>query len=158
MLSTLHTNNAAGVIPRLIDMKVEPFLLPSALNLMASQRLVSKLCQKCKKAEEPSIEIKNIIKKEIEKLPKELISQSDFKIYHSSGCEACKGKGISGRIALFEIFEMTPQLGEIISSGLSESKILEETKRQGMITLRQDGILKALQGLAGIEEVLRETE
>ncbi|MEK7481841.1 MAG: GspE/PulE family protein [Patescibacteria group bacterium] len=158
VLSTLHTNNAAGVIPRLIDMKVEPFLLPSALNLMASQRLVSKLCQKCKKAEEPSIEIKNIIKKEIEKLPKELISQSDFKIYHSSGCEACKGKGISGRIALFEIFEMTPQLGEIISSGLSESKILEETKRQGMITLRQDGILKALQGLAGIEEVLRETE
>lgn len=158
VLSTLHTNNAAGVIPRLIDMKVEPFLLPSALNLMASQRLVSKLCQKCKKAEEPLPEIKNIIKKEIDKLPKELISQSDFKIYHSSGCEACKGKGVSGRIALFEIFEMTPQLGEIISGGLSESKILEEAKRQGMITLRQDGILKALQGLASIEEVLRETE
>ncbi len=161
VLSTLHTNNAVGVIPRLIDMKVEPFLLPSALNLMASQRLVPKLCQKCKKAEEPPIEIKNIIKKEIEKLPKELIRQpadENFKIYHSSGCEACKGKGISGRIALFEIFEMTSQLGEIISSGLSESKILEETKRQGMITLRQDGILKALQGLAGIEEVLRETE
>jgi len=158
VLSTLHTNNAIGVIPRLIDMKVEPFLLPSALNLMASQRLISKLCQKCKKAEEPPVEIKNIIKKEIEKLPKELISQSDFKIYHSSGCEACKGKGISGRIALFEIFEMTSQLGEIISGDLSEAKIIEEAKRQGMITLRQDGILKALQGLATIEEVLRETQ
>ena len=158
VLSTLHTNNAIGVIPRLIDMKVEPFLLPSALNLMASQRLISKLCQKCKKAEEPPVEIKNIIKKEIEKLPKELISQSDFKIYHSSGCEACKGKGISGRIALFEIFEMTSQLGEIISGDLSEAKIIEEAKRQGMITLRQDGILKALQGLAGMEEVLRETQ
>ena len=158
VLSTLHTNNAIGVIPRLIDMKVEPFLLPSALNLMASQRLISKLCQKCKKAEEPPVEIKNIIKKEIEKLPKELISQSDFKIYHSSGCDACKGKGISGRIALFEIFEMTSQLGEIISGDLSEAKIIEEAKRQGMITLRQDGILKALQGLVSIEEVLRETE
>ena len=158
VLSTLHTNNAIGVIPRLIDMKVEPFLLPSALNLMASQRLISKLCQKCKKAEEPPVEIKNIIKKEIEKLPKELISQSDFKIYHSSGCDACKGKGISGRIALFEIFEMTSQLGEIISGDLSEAKIIEEAKRQGMITLRQDGILKALQGLATIEEVLRETQ
>src|SRR3972149_463583 len=158
VLSTLHTNNAIGVIPRLIDMKVEPFLLPSALNLMASQRLISKLCQKCKKAEEPPVEIKNIIKKEIEKLPKELISQSDFKIYHSSGCEVCKGKGISGRIALFEIFEMTSQLGEIISGDLSEAKIIEEAKRQGMITLRQDGILKALQGLVGMEEAIRETQ
>ena len=158
VLSTLHTNNAIGVIPRLIDMKVEPFLLPSALNLMASQRLISKLCQKCKKAEEPPVEIKNIIKKEIEKLPKELISQSDFKIYHSSGCDACKGKGISGRIALFEIFEMTSQLGEIISGDLSEAKIIEEAKRQGMITLRQDGILKALQGLVGMEEAIRETQ
>ena len=158
VLSTLHTNNAIGVIPRLIDMKVEPFLLPSALNLMASQRLISKLCQKCKKAEEPPVEIKNIIKKEIEKLPKELISQSDFKIYHSSGCEACKGKGISGRIALFEIFEMTSQLGEIISGDLSEAKIIEEANRQGMITLRQDGILKALQGLVGMEEAIRETQ
>ena len=158
VLSTLHTNNAIGVIPRLIDMKVEPFLLPSALNLMASQRLISKLCQKCKKAEEPPVEIKNIIKKEIEKLPKELISQSDFKIYHSSGCDACKGKGISGRIALFEIFEMTSQLGEIISGDLSEAKIIEEANRQGMITLRQDGILKALQGLVGMEEAIRETQ
>lgn len=164
VLSSLHTNNAVGVIPRLIDMKVEPFLLPSALNLMVSQRLVSKLCQKCKKAEKASVEIQEIIKKELEKLPKETIAQlpdyliNNYEIYHSGGCDACKGKGISGRLALFEIFEMTSRLGEIISSGLSESKILEESKKQGMISLRQDGILKALQGLIAMEEVLRETE
>jgi len=162
VLSTLHTNDAAGVIPRLIDMKVEPFLLPSSLNLMLAQRLVSRLCQQCKKAEKAPAEISEIIKKELEKLPKEIIENSKFKIedlniYHSSGCPVCKNKGVSGRVALFEILEMTPQLENIVSAGLSESKILEEAKRQGMISLRQDGILKALQGLVSIEEVLRET-
>ena len=162
VLSTLHTNDAAGVIPRLIDMKVEPFLLPSSLNLMLAQRLVSRLCQQCKKAEKAPAEISEIIKKELEKLPKEIIENSKFKIedlniYHSSGCPVCKNKGVSGRVALFEILVMTPQLENIVSAGLSESKILEEAKRQGMISLRQDGILKALQGLVSIEEVLRET-
>ncbi len=153
VLSTLHTNNAIGVIPRLVDMKIEPFLLPSSLNLMMAQRLVSKLCQQCKKAEKPSIEIQEVIKKELEKLGQ----TADYQIYHSPGCQACKGKGVSGRIALFEILEMTPQMREIVSSGAIEAKIFEESKRQGMITLRQDGILKALDGLVSIEDVLRET-
>ena len=158
VLSTLHTNNAIGVIPRLIDMKIEPFLLPSSLNLMMAQRLVSRLCQQCKKAEKPSVEIQEIIKKELEKLPKTSAGQvADHQIYHSPGCPACKGKGVSGRIALFEILEMTPQMREIISSGAIETKIFEESKRQGMITLRQDGILKALDGFISIEDVLRET-
>jgi len=158
VLSTLHTNNAIGVIPRLVDMKIEPFLLPSSLNLMMAQRLVSKLCQQCKKAEKPPIEIQEIIKKELEKMPKMSDRQAaDYQIYHSFGCQACKGKGVSGRIALFEILEMTPQMREIVGSGAMGTKIFEESKRQGMITLRQDGILKALDGLISIEDVLRET-
>jgi type IV pilus assembly protein PilB len=162
VLSTLHTNNAVGVIPRLIDMKIEPFLLPAALNLMISQRLIPKLCQQCKKSEKAPAQIQEIIKKELGKLPKEFIENwkskiENLEIYHSPGCKACQNKGIGGRIALFEILEMTPELEEIINTGPTESRILQEAKRQGMISLRQDGILKALEGLVSIEEVLRET-
>lgn len=162
VLSTLHTNNALGVIPRLIDMKVEPFLLPSSLNLMVAQRLIPQLCQKCKKTETPSQEVQSIIKKELEKIPREILSSfpfslSSFKIYRSPGCKDCKNKGVSDRIAIFEIFKMTPELEEIINTGPTEHKISEEAKRQGMLTLRQDGILKALQGLVSMEVVLRET-
>ena len=148
VLSTLHTNNAISIIPRLLDLKVDSFLLPSSLNLMVAQRLISRLCDKCKKAEDPSPEVAKIIKQEIGK---------DGKIYKPVGCAACNGKGMIGRIAIFEIFEMTPQLTEIINGQINENKLLEEAKRQGMITMRQDGIAKALDGLVSIEEVLRET-
>ena len=158
VLSTLHTNNAAGVIPRLIDMKVDSFLVPSAVNLMMSQRLVSKLCQKCKKKEAPSGEIADIIKKEIEKTPAAVKSKiSGVQIYRAKGCAECKDRGLVGRVAIFEVLKMTPELQQIISSGVTELKIAEESRRQGMITIRQDGILKALDGLVSIEEVLRET-
>jgi len=162
VLSTLHTNNSLGVVPRLINMGVEPFLLPPALNLMVAQRLVPQLCQNCKKPEKAPEKIEELIKKEIEKLPKDSISNfqlptSNFQIYHSPGCPACKNKGVSGRIALFEILAMTPELEEIVNTNPTEHKILEEARRQGMISLRQDGILKALQGLVSIEEVLKET-
>ncbi|MEK7193908.1 MAG: GspE/PulE family protein [Patescibacteria group bacterium] len=166
VLSTLHTNNAVGVVPRLIDMKVQPFLLPTSLNLMVAQRLVSKICQECRQARKASDEIQEIIKKELEKMPKETIEDlklklkdlsSPYEVYHSPGCKACKNKGVSGRIALFEIFEMTRELEEIINSGPTEHKILEEARRQGMLTMRQDGIIKALGGLILMEDVLRET-
>ena len=87
----------------------------------------------------------------------QLILIKDIKIYRAEGCSACKNKGTSGRIALFEVFKMTKELQEIINTGPTELKIEEEAKRQGMISLRQDGILKALNGLVRIEEVLRET-
>lgn len=158
VLSTLHTNNAIGVIPRLVDMKVDSFLLPASLNIMAAQRLVSKLCQKCKTPETPGAKVAEIIKKELEFLPAELRGKyKELKIYHASGCKVCNDKGIAGRIAIFEILKMTSQLQAIISSGVSEAKLAEEAKRQGMITLRQDGILKALEGLVSMEEILRET-
>lgn len=160
VLSTLHTNNSLSVIPRLIDMKVEPFLLPSALNLMAAQRLISKICQKCKEAKDPTPAIKTIIEKEMARLPEQVRSaiKPPYKVYSSKGCEACKNRGVSGRVAIFEMLQMTPQMTEVISAGVDENKIQQEAQRQGMITLRQDGILKALQGLIKIEDVLRETE
>ncbi len=161
VLSTLHTNNAVGVIPRLIDMGAEPFLLPSALNLMVSQRLVRRLCDSCKAAEPASPEMTKIINNEIEKLTTDAKSQlkykEPYKIYHAPGCKVCKGKGAVGRIGLFEVLAMSRELEEIISAGPTEGRIYDEAKRQGMTTLRQDGVLKALDGVVALEEILRET-
>jgi type IV pilus assembly protein PilB len=162
VLSTLHTNNALGVIPRLIDLGVQPFLLPSALSLTIAQRLVRKLCPNCKKEIRPKREIRELILKEIDNLPekvkREIKIPESLTIFEPVGCPNCQNTGFSGRIAIFEILEMTPQLAEIILEEPSEAKILEEAKRQGMLTMRQDGILKVLDGITSIEEVLRETE
>ena len=160
VLSTLHTNNAAGVIPRLIDMKVEPFLLPVSLNLMISQRLVGLLCHNCK-AQEPAAEnIQDVIRKALQGLPEEISAKykEPYQIYHAKGCDICKGRGILGREAIFEVFQMTPTLEDIINSGPTAQKITKEAKNQGMLTLRQDGVIKALEGMVSIEEVLRETD
>ncbi len=160
VLSTLHTNNAAGVVPRLIDMKVEPFLLPVAMNLMISQRLIGVLCPNCKAQEEASAPMQEIIARALAGLPEEVTASyaKPYKIWRAPGCTVCKGKGIQGRAAIFEVLRMTPQLEEIIVSGSTIQKIGQEAKRQGMITLRQDGIIKVLEGLLPLEEVLRETE
>ncbi|MBU6141951.1 GspE/PulE family protein [Patescibacteria group bacterium] len=158
VLSTLHTNNAVGVIPRLIDMKVDSFLIPPALNIMIAQRLISRLCQSCKAAEELPADMAAVVKKEFEKLPADSRpADKSLQIWHAPGCAVCKGKGVSGRVGIFEVLKMTAELQNIITEGMNEQKILDEAKRQGMITLRQDGILKALRGMISMEEVLRET-
>ncbi|KKS82681.1 MAG: type II secretion system protein E [Candidatus Wolfebacteria bacterium GW2011_GWC1_43_10] len=162
VLSTLHTNNAAGVIPRLVDMKVEPFLLPAAVNLMVGQRLVSRLCQECISKKEPSGEVKTIIENTLASMDPAVVKESGvsapYQVFGSKGCPVCKGKGVSGRVALFEILQMTKELEEIVVSRKSEGEIIKEAKRQKMTTLRQDGIIKALKGQVSIEMVLRETE
>ncbi len=159
VLSTIHTNNAAGVVPRLIDMKVEPFLLPSALNLMMSQRLVSKLCDNCKKPEVAPEPVQKIIKAVLASVGPETAKKyaEPYKIYKAPGCDVCKGKGVLGRLAIFEVLKMSPAMEDIILSGPTIQKILAEGKKQGMVTLREDGVLKALDGLVSIEEVIRET-
>ena len=162
VLSTLHTSNVFGVIPRLIDLGVQPFLIPPSLSIAIAQRLVRKLCSKCEKKMKPKKEIRDLILKEIDNLPekikKEIKIKEPLTIFESVGCKDCQNTGFSGRIALFEILEMTPQLAEIILKEPSEAKIKEEAKRQGMITMKQDGILKILEGITTIEEVLRVAE
>jgi type IV pilus assembly protein PilB len=160
VLSTLHTNNAVGVIPRLMDMKIQPFLLPSALNLIEAQRLVAKLCPYCKVKGDPPAEIKGIIEKEFAEIPEKARAgvQGPMQVWTAPGCAKCKNKGTLGRMALYEIMIMTKELEDIIIAGPTESKIRAEAKRQGMLTLRQDGILKALEGVISMSEVLRETE
>ncbi|MEK7138485.1 MAG: GspE/PulE family protein [Patescibacteria group bacterium] len=160
VLSTLHTNNAIGVIPRLIDMKVEPFLLPSALNLMISQRLVSLLCNNCKTQIDPPTPIAKEISDALKSVPAEIVSKykEPYKIYRAPGCDKCGKRGFVGRSVTMEVLEMTSELETIINSSPTSEKILVEARRQNMITLRQDGIMKALDGLLSVEEVLRETE
>lgn len=164
VLSTIHTNNAIGVIPRLVDLKVEPFLLSSALNLMISQRLVVQLCPDCKVPRPAPPDIAQMIDDSFRRLPEETRKKIKFsapytlyKAEPKPTCKLCKGKGTVGRLALFEMFRMTRELGEIISKGFTEGILFDEAKRQGFISLRQDGILKALEGRVSIEEVLTET-
>ncbi|MEK7630253.1 MAG: GspE/PulE family protein [Patescibacteria group bacterium] len=164
MLSTIHTNNSISVIPRLIDLGVPPFLLSSALNLMMAQRLVLRLCQNCRKEIKAPPEIEKIIDEGLKELPvvvkKDFKYKSPYSIYRAepkADCKICKGKGTVGRIAIYELFQMTRELGDLINIGFSQGKLLDEAKRQGMINLRTDGILKALDGSISIEEVLRET-
>jgi len=160
VLSTLHTNNAVGVIPRLIDMKVNPFLIPPALGVAIAQRLVGRLCPNCKNKIAPNKEIKEMILKEINSLPpviKKTAPSVEF-IYEAKGCRKCNQRGYSGRIGVFEVLEMTSELGSVVLKEPSESRILQEANRQGMITMKQDGILKVLDGYTTIEEVLRVAE
>ena len=162
LLSTLHTNNAMGVIPRLIDMKIGSFLLPTSLNLMIAQRLIQRLCEKCRKEVVAPASVTEIIEQEIADLSpvhkNSFLWERPFKIYRPVGCKFCGNKGTKGRIALYEILQMTPQLEEIISQELNEAKIIVEAKRQGMITMKQDGITKALKGTISFEEMLRIVE
>lgn len=162
VLSTLHTNNATGVIPRLIDMGVKPFLIPPALSIAIAQRLIGVLCPHCKKKVEAKKETQALIMKEIETLPQQIKSKLKISdpliLYEPKGCKNCSMRGFSDRIGVFEILEMTDDLASVIVKDPQEQKIIKEAYRQGMITMRQDGILKALDGITSLEEVLRVAE
>jgi len=163
VLSTLHTNNALGVIPRLMDMGVERFLIPSSLSVAMAQRLVRRLCPDCRQVMEPPAEIKKVIDQEIANLPeatkKEVIkAYPDIKIWRAPGCKFCGDKGTKDRVAIYEAMAMTPELEKIVIESPTEAKIKAEAERQGMITMKQDGIIKVLQGLISFEELMGAVE
>ncbi len=162
VLSSLHTNNTLGVIPRLIDMGIQPFLVPSALNIAIAQRLVRRLCPYCRKKVKASPELKKIITREVADFPAIIKEEVDISqvlhVFEPVGCQKCSNTGYAGRIGLFEVLEMEEGLAKIILSGPSEAKIEEEAKKQGMATMKQDGILKALEGETSLEEVIKATE
>ena len=157
VLSTLHTNTALGVIPRLIDMGVDPFLIPPTLIMAVGQRLVRKLCPDSRKPLKTTGKIKDMLAGEIDVMPDSMKAEFGGKlpgeIYQALSSPTCP-KGTRGRMGIFEVLSMTPELEKIILTGPSESRIQEEAKRQGMINMRQDGILKVLKGTIGLEELL----
>lgn len=160
VLSTIHTNNSLSVVPRLLDLDVPAFLIPSAVSAMIAQRLVLRLCPECKEEIQVSGEAEREINSVLAALPADSVPSKPYRLWRAGqkpDCKTCKGKGTSGRQAIMEIFLMTPELADIISKGFSEKALQEEARRQKMITLRQDGVLKALRGDISLEEVLRET-
>ena len=164
VLSTLHTNDAIGVIPRLIDMGVEKYLIPPTVNVAAAQRLLRRLCQDCKAKTKANVGEEKIISDSIKSMPGEysgLFSKTGYEIYKAnegSACRTCGGKGYKGRIGIFEMMEMTSELEKIILGTISETMIFQEARRQGMITMFQDGILKVLKGTVSLDELLEVAE
>jgi type IV pilus assembly protein PilB len=162
VLSTLHTNDAAGSIPRFLAMGAKPYLLAPALNLIIAQRLVRRLCDKCKK----EIELESGIKEKVMEMLKETGNQKietgnfdAIKFYGPVGCEECNQIGYKGRVGIYEMIEMSSEIEQIILSGeISEYKIREIAKKNGMMSLAEDGLLKAASGITSVEEVFRVAE
>ena len=150
VLSTLHTNDAAGSISRLLDMGIEPFLVTSATNLILAQRLVRKTCENCKKP----VEVSEEMLVEIGVSPEEA---SEYSFFKGEGCHQCNFTGYRGRLALYEVMPLSEVLKELILRGATSSELSAEAMRSGMKTLRQCGLAKIKQQLTTVEEVARIT-
>ena len=159
IFSTLHTNDVHGLVPRLIDIGVEPFLLAATMNLGIAQRLARKICQYCKEEEKIPEKLVKQIEDELTRIPKEYLTEQHLKtphvFYHGKGCPRCGDSGYSGRTAVAELFQFTPQAQALVEKGFPKDEFIKEFERQGKITLRQDLILKAIEGITSIEEFLR---
>jgi type IV pilus assembly protein PilB len=165
VFSTLHTNDSIGSIPRLVDMGIEPFLLASSLRVVAAQRLVRRICEHCKQPVEVSENIANKIKQELagiseEELKKYKVDLSkEIKFFKGKGCEECGNLGFKGRVAIYEVLEISEKIQEIISEKKDcELDVKNEAKKEGMISIRQDGLIKIIQGITTISEIERVTK
>ena len=159
VFSTLHTNDSATAIPRLIDLGGEPFLIASVLNAVVAQRIVRRVCNNCKEWYEPSLEITQLIKDVLKNnLPKQIQDGVQFKLARGRKCEDCNQSGYKGRVGIYEIFKLSPTINELILKESSSTEIAEQACREGMLLMKQDGFLKALEGETTIEEVLRVAE
>ncbi len=162
VLSTLHTNDALGAIPRLLDMKVESFLLASTINILVAQRLVRRLCQNCKAATSATADMQAIVDKTLAAIPDEVlyggISRDSLQYYKGKGCAKCGNTGYNGRLSICEVIENNKNFQAIIYKGFNKAEVEPELKSQGFISMAQDGIMKALLGLTTLEEVVVATK
>ena len=159
VFSSLHTNNAAGTIARLIDLGVNPKVLTSALNVSMAQRLVRKLCVHCRVSVEPTEEEKVFFEKAIhqihEKQPEKDIVLGEIWKASDVGCEHCNSSGYSGRIGIYEAILMTSDMEDLLIENPSEKELLQITKKQGILDMKEDGIIKVLKGITSLEELAR---
>ncbi len=163
IFTTIHTNDAFGVVPRLIDMHAEPFLLAATLNLAIAQRLARKLCEFCKQVSGLPKELENRVRKELAEVDKSILPEGvdlDGKLsfFSPKGCAKCGETGYEGRVAIAEIMIINENMRRIIATGFNADAVKEEIKKQKMTSLLQDGLIKALAGLTTVEEVLRIAE
>ncbi|PIY94629.1 MAG: type II secretion system protein GspE [Candidatus Levybacteria bacterium CG_4_10_14_0_8_um_filter_35_23] len=152
VFSTLHTSSAAGALPRLIDLGAETFLLASTMNAILAQRIVRRVCSSCKEAYTPLPQILDEIKNGLGLLYKE---KDDVKLYKGKGCNECGGTGYTGRIGIYETLTISEKIAALVLQSADSGTIEKQAIAEGMITMKQDGYLKALQGVTTIEEVIR---
>ena len=150
VLSTLHTNDAASTITRMIDMGIEPFNVASAVNLVVAQRLVRRICKDCKAPAQYSDEVLSSLGTEFETL-------REIPFMKGTGCETCTGTGYKGRAGLYEVMALSPELRRMILRNASVTDIRDQAVTDGMLTLRMDGMVKIKRGVTTLEEVVKET-
>ena len=163
VISTLHTNDAAGALPRFLGMGVKPFLLAPAINAIIGQRLGRRNCKKCKQAEKIDTATMEKVKKLLSEIPvnsgETKVDLSNLKFLKGAGCDECQGIGYKGRVGIYEVFAMDGDIEKAILDGkMSEYRMKELAVKQGMVTMVQDGLLKALEGVTSVEEVFRVIE
>lgn len=156
VFSTLHTSNAAGAIPRFLDLGAEPFLLASSLNAVLGQRILRKICPTCRESFTPPeilvTDIKNVLGR---LLPQEKAEPGKLQLFRGKGCHECEGSGFLGRIGIFEVLPISDGISKLILSHTDANEVERKAIEEGMITMKQDGYLKAIEGVTTIEEVLR---
>ncbi len=173
VLSTLHTNSAAGAIPRLIDMGAEPFLIASTVNIVMAQRLVRKLCPDCRQSFTLDSDLLKSLDQEMDLdyilsvaernnfVDKDTAASKDWSkinFFRAVGCERCSNEGYKGRVGIFEVMEVNDNIAKMVSARADSNEIEKKAREEGMIKMIEDGMIKALQGITSIEEVLRVTK
>lgn len=157
VLSTLHTNDAATAIPRLIDMKVEPFLVSSTVTVIVAQRLVRQVCPSCKQGKEVSYaDLAKMFPPEV--IKRNFNSQKGITAFKGAGCKVCRGTGYSGRVGLFEVLEVSEKMRKLITTRTDADVIAKAAQEEGMVNIIDDGLAKVVKGLTTLEEVQRVTK
>ena len=156
VFSTLHTNNAAGAIPRLVDLQVNPKIIGSALTVVMGQRLVRKLCTHCKKKVAVSGEYINIVKRVVDSIVLEENKPAQMgEMWISVGCGECNNSGFLGRIGIFEAIVVDEEIERLVAENPSDREIKRAAEKQGILSMRQDGVLKVLNGITSFQELAR---
>jgi len=155
VFSTLHTNDAATAIPRLIDLGAEPFLVASVLTATVGQRILRRTCNNCKVSYHPTKEIEDSVRKTLGPLIPSKFANEPLTFYKGQGCDECGQSGYFGRIGIFEVILANPQISQLILKSATAEEIAREAKKNGTISMIEDGFLKVLSGITTVEEVLR---
>ena len=155
VFSTLHTNDAAGAYPRLIDLGINPKIIGSAVTLTMAQRLIRRLCPVCKKKVSLKDAEKEIVEKILKTLPSEEVAPKDWQTFEPASCAKCNHTGYKGRIGVFEGIKTNEAIEKLINENPSDREIRKIAKPQDLLTMQQDGIIKVLEGVSSMEELGR---
>ncbi len=156
VFSTLHTNNAAGALPRLMDLRAEPYLVSSTTTCVVGQRVVREICPTCKTTRAMTDEVFATISKSLQTVQQ--LNRDQIKLFVGKGCRECNNTGYLGRIGIYEVLTVTDKISQMILRRDTAQHIEDQAVTEGMLTMKQDGFLKVIEGVTTMEEVLRVAE